>query len=99
MEQLIVKLIYRKVNENMIAQERNVSTEFYKPLSIARDDLMDKLIDAANDSGLPLIVIEYVARDFYSEVKNTASMQYEKDKKDYEAELSKSKDDDAKKID
>ena len=76
-----------------MVQERNGNTEFYKPLSIARDDLMDKLINAANDSGLPLVIIEYVARDFYSEVKNTASMQYEKDTKDYEAELSKSKND------
>lgn len=76
-----------------MVQERNENTETYKPLSIARDDLMDKLINAANDSGLPLVIIEYVARDFYSEVKNTASMQYEKDKKDYEAELSKSKND------
>lgn len=76
-----------------MVQEGNENTELYKPLSIARDDLMDKLINAANDSGLPLVIIEYVARDFYSEVKNTASMQYEKDKKDYEVELSKSKND------
>lgn len=82
-----------------MVQERNENTETYKPLSIARDDLMDKLINAANDSGLPLVIIEYVARDFYSEVKSTASMQYEKDKKDYEAELSKGKSDEEKKSD
>lgn len=82
-----------------MVQEGNGNTELYKPLSIARDDLMDKLINAANDSGLPLVIIEYVARDFYSEVKSTASMQYEKDKKDYEAELSKGKNDEEKKSD
>lgn len=63
----------------------------YKPLSIARDDLMNELIKVANDSKLPLVVMEYVARDFYEEVKRTAMMQYEKDKEEYEAELSKQK--------
>ena len=52
---------------------------------------MNQLIKAANDSGLPLVVMEYIARDFYEEVKATASMQYEKDKEDYENELSKQK--------
>lgn len=63
------------------------TNEIYKPLSIARDDLMKSLIKAANDSGLPLVVMEYVARDFYEEVKNTAAMQYEKDKENYENAL------------
>lgn len=65
--------------------------EVYKPLSIARDDLMNELIKVANDSKLPLVVMEYVARDFYEEVKKTAFMQYEKDKEDYENELFKQK--------
>ena len=67
------------------------TNEVYKPLSIARDELMNQLIKDANDSKLPLVVMEYVARDFYKEVKRTAMMQYEKDKEEYEAELSKQK--------
>lgn len=63
------------------------TNEIYKPLSIARDDLMKSLVKAANDSGLPLVVMEYVARDFYEEVKNTAAMQYDKDKENYENAL------------
>lgn len=60
------------------------TNDMYKPLSIARDELMDSLIKTANDSGLPLVVMEYVVRDFYEEVKRTAAMQCEKDKEDYE---------------
>lgn len=71
--------------------DNNNANEVYKPLSIARDDLMRELVKAANDSKLPLVVMEYVARDFYEEVKATASMQYEKDKEDYEKELAKQK--------
>lgn len=72
------------------------TNEVYKPLSIARDELMNQLIKDANDSKLPLVVMEYVARDFYEEVKRTAMMQYEKDKEEYEAELSKQKKSEAK---
>lgn len=72
------------------------TSEVYKPLSIARDELMNQLIKDANDSKLPLVVMEYVARDFYEEVKRTAMMQYEKDKEEYEAELSKQKKSEAK---
>lgn len=72
------------------------TNEVYKPLSIARDELMNQLIKDANDSKLPLVVMEYVARDFYEEVKRTAMMQYEKDKEEYEAELSKQKESEAK---
>lgn len=77
----------------MMIEERSEPKEFYKPLSIARDELMSTLIDAANNSGLPLVVIEYIARDFYTEVKNTAAMQYEKDKEDYEEILAQQKND------
>lgn len=60
-----------------------------KPLVIARNEFMQKLIQAANDSGLPFVVMEYVVRDFYEEVRSTAARQYEKDKEDYENALRK----------
>lgn len=55
-----------------------------KPLIIARNEFMQQLIQAANDSGLPFVVMEYVVRDFYDEVRNTASKQYENEKEEYE---------------
>lgn len=74
----------KEVNNNT----GNMSNEIYKPLSVATNDLMQELIKTANSSGLPLVVIEYVVRDFYEEVKNTAVMQHEKDKEEYENAIS-----------
>lgn len=55
-----------------------------KPLVIARNEFLQKLIQAANDSGLPFVVMEYVVRDFYDEVRNSAAQQYEKEKAEYD---------------
>lgn len=55
-----------------------------KPLVIARNEFMQKLIQAANDSGLPFVVMEYVVRDFYDEVRKSASQQYDKEKTEYD---------------
>lgn len=55
-----------------------------KPLVLARNEFLQKLINAANDSGLPFVVMEYVVRDFYDEVRKSASQQYEKEKSEYD---------------
>lgn len=71
-----------------IAKNETIQSESYKPLSIARNELMQNLIKAINDSSLPAVVIEYVVRDFYEEVRMSAAKQYEQDKKQYEESLS-----------
>ena len=55
-----------------------------KPLVIARNEFLQNLINAANDSGLPFVIMEYVVRDFYDEVRKSASQQYEKEKSEYD---------------
>ena len=55
-----------------------------KPLVLARNEFLQNLINAANDSGLPFVVMEYVVRDFYDEVRKSASQQYEKEKSEYD---------------
>ena len=55
-----------------------------KPLVIARNEFLQNLIQAANDSGLPFAIMEYVVRDFYDEVRKSASQQYENEKKEYD---------------
>lgn len=55
-----------------------------KPLVITRNEFLQNLIQAANDSGLPFVIMEYVVRDFYDEVRKSASQQYENEKKEYD---------------
>ena len=55
-----------------------------KPLVIARNEFLQNLIQAANDSGLPFVIMEYVVRDFYDEVRKSASQPYENEKKEYD---------------
>lgn len=72
------------------AMEPNqVLTEPIKPLHMLRNEFMDTLIKAANECKLPFVIMEYVVRDFYEEVRSTAARQYEKDKEDYENALRK----------
>lgn len=60
-----------------------------KPISVARDELVEKLVNAANESGLPIYIIEYVARDFLNEVSKAATQQAEKERQLYQSELDK----------
>ncbi len=60
-----------------------------KPISVARDELVEKLVNAANESGLPIYMVEYVARDFLNEVSRAAAQQAEREKQQYQAELEK----------
>ncbi len=66
-----------------------VLSEPIKPLHMLRNEFMDTLIKAANECKLPFVIMEYVVRDFYEEVRSTAARQYEKDKEDYENALRK----------
>lgn len=67
------------------------ATNAKKPVSMLRDELVQKLVDDVNNSGLPLVLTEYIMRDLYEEVRATAMKQYEKDKEDYQAALDNNK--------
>lgn len=67
------------------------ATNAKKPVSMLRDELVQKLVDDVNDSGLPLVLTEYIVRDLYEEVRAAAMKQYEKDKEDYQAALDNNK--------
>ena len=77
----------KNINANTINDTS--PTEPIKPLYMLRNEFMDKLIKAANDSHLPFVIMEYVVRDFYDEVRNTAARQYESEKEQYENALKK----------
>lgn len=70
-------------------EPNQVLSEPIKPLHMLRNEFMDTLIKAANECKLPFVIMEYVVRDFYEEVRSTAARQYEKDKEDYENALRK----------
>ena len=67
------------------------ATNVKKPVSMLRDELAQKLVDDVNNSGLPLVLTEYIVRDLYEQVRATAMKQYEKDKEDYQAALDNNK--------
>ena len=75
----------RKNNTQVKDNEKIIN----KPISVARDELVEKLVNAANESGLPIYMVEYVARDFLNEVSRAAAQQAEREKQQYQAELEK----------
>lgn len=81
----------KNINANTINDTS--PTEPIKPLYMLRNEFMEKLIKAANDSRLPFVIIEYVVRDFYEEVRNTAARQYDNEKEQYENALKKAAND------
>lgn len=81
----------KNINANTINDTS--STEPIKPLYMLRNEFMEKLIKAANDSRLPFVIMEYVVRDFYEEVRNTAARQYDNEKEQYENALKKAAND------
>lgn len=64
-----------------------MSNEVQKPMSVAKEELMDDIVSVINEAPLPFFVIEYVIRDVYDEVKKLSQKQYEHDKEKYESAL------------
>lgn len=60
-----------------------------KPITIARQDFIDSIVDLCNNANLPYFCIESVLKDVLSEVHQACAKQLEMDKKKYEAELRK----------
>ena len=64
-----------------------------KPFTMAREELVEKFINAVNESGLPIYVTEYIVRDFYNMVAQTSQQTAAKEKQEYEKQLKESSDD------
>ena len=60
-----------------------------KPMSVARQELMEQLVDAINNCQLPLFVIEYVLQDMLNTVQTAAQEQNEREMAQYKQQLNK----------
>lgn len=58
-----------------------------KPMSVARQEFIEQLVDDINNCGLPMFVIEPILQDLLNMVKSTAQQQYEADKARYEKQI------------
>lgn len=56
----------------------------HKPISILRDDLMNKIAQAINESGLSYFVLEYIFKDLLNEIHNGAVRQAQQEQAEYQ---------------
>lgn len=62
-------------------------TQQEKPISIVREELVNKIIQAINESNLSYFVLDYIFRDLYSEIHEGAIKQAQNEKAAYEQQL------------
>ena len=58
-----------------------------KPLSVVRQEFIEKLVSDVNNCKLPLFVIEPIVQDLLNMVRAAAQKQYEAEKAQYEQQL------------
>lgn len=58
-----------------------------KPVTLAKEDFTENLLKLTNDSHLPLFIIEYILKDFLSEIHIASRQQLETDKAEYQKQL------------
>lgn len=58
-----------------------------KPITILREEFIEKLVSLCNDSGLPFFAIEDVLKGLIQHTQAAAQQQLEADKKRYQAQL------------
>lgn len=63
--------------------------DIIKPLTIAKEDFVNNLVELINSSRLPLFIVEYILKDALNEVQAVAVRQLQIDRDKYEAEISK----------
>ena len=63
-----------------------------KPLSLKREDFVNKMVGAVNECGLPPCVALEVMKAVTAEVEKLAQQQYQKDLAEYEAAEKEEKD-------
>lgn len=54
-----------------------------KPVSLIRDELVQKLVTAMNESNLSYFILEYILKDLLNEVHNGAVRQAQQEKAQY----------------
>ena len=62
-----------------------------KPITILREEFIEKLVSLCNDSGLPFFAIEDVLKGLIQQTQAAAQQQLEADKKRYQEQLKKEK--------
>lgn len=58
-----------------------------KPITIAKQEFAEKLINEINVSQLPMFVIEFILQDLLTAVQSAAKKEYEVDRAQYERQL------------
>lgn len=66
-----------------------MNEKLIKPMSVARQELIEQLVGDINNCTLPLFVIEYVLQDVLDTVKSAAQEQCKLEKSQYEQQLNK----------
>ena len=55
-----------------------------KPITVAREEFINNIVELCNNSGLPFFVIEDVLKNLIQETHIAAKQQLEEDKKRYQ---------------
>ncbi len=63
-----------------------------KPITVVRQEFIEKMVDEINTCGLPLFVVEPILKDLLNEISAAAKRQYETEKAQYEQALASQKD-------
>ena len=58
-----------------------------KPITVVRQEFIEKMVEEINTCGLPLFVVEPILKDLLNEVSTAAKRQYETEKEQYEQAL------------
>lgn len=58
-----------------------------KPITVVRQEFIEKMVDEINTCGLPLFVVEPILKDLLNEVSIAVKRQYETEKAQYEQAL------------
>lgn len=64
-----------------------MNEKIIKPISVVRQEFIDRLVDDVNNCDLPLFVIEPILQDMLASVRAAVQQQYEEEKAQYEKRL------------
>lgn len=62
-----------------------------KPITVVRQEFIEKMVEEINTCGLPLFVVEPILKDLLNEVSAAVKKQYETEKAQYELALASQK--------
>lgn len=62
-----------------------------KPITVVRQEFIEKMVNEINTCGLPLFVVEPILEDLFRSVKAESQRQYETEKAQYEQALASQK--------